>query len=389
LHRIIFHIDLNAFFASCEIVRRPDLLHKPVAVGGREGSQRGVVCAANYEARKFGIHSAMPMALAKRKCRQLVVLPGDFALYKKVSKAFFALLSEYSELVEPASIDEGYVDMSHHFPEHDPIILARQIQKRVRQELGIGCSIGIAPNKFLAKMASDMEKPNGLTVLRKRDLPTMLWPLDIGAMYGVGKSSDPKLRLLGISTIGDLANFEDLKRLEQLLGSHALKWHRRAQGNDDNPVQPDRYESVSSIGNSTTFPKDYVFEEQIKSQLLAMCHKTSGRLRAKALYGKTISVQIKTADFKSSSKSKTVVVPVQKPEELYRLAEGLFDEHWDGEPLRLIGVTASNLTDTKKVTKQLDLFNYQEFAAEENINQIVREITKKHGNVLMKGMSKK
>lgn len=382
-YRIIFHIDLNAFFASCEIVRRPDLVHKPVAVGG---SNRGVVCAANYVARKFGIHSAMPMSQAKRKCRQLVVIPADFALYKWVSKAFFAILQEYADKVERASIDEAYIDMSHHFPGSDPIALARQLQHRVKEELGIGCSIGIAPNKFLAKMASDMEKPNGLTVLRKRDLPTMLWPLDIGNLHGIGKSSAPKLRLLGIQTIGDLANYPEPSKLESLLGSHALKWQRRAQGEDQRPVEQD--DSVSSIGNSTTFATDYVFEEKIKARLSAMCQKTGRRLMSQKKYSKTISVQFKTAGFKNSSKSKTVVVPVQKPEELYRVAEELFDEHWDGEPLRLIGVTAANLTDTKKVVKQLDLFNFKEFAAEEKINQTVREIKKKHGNVLSKGMTK-
>lgn len=388
VYRIIFHIDLNAFFASCEIVRRPELANKPVAVGGRQNSDRGVVTAANYIARTYGIHSAMPMAAAKRKCRSLVVIPGDFELYRKVSKAFFAILGDYSDRIEQASIDEAYVDMSHHFPAKHPIALAKHLQERIKKELGIGCSIGIAPNKFLAKMASDMEKPNGLTVLRKRDLPEMLWPLPIGSMHGIGKSSAPKLQLMGIQTIGDLANYEDAPRLEQLLGTHALGWLAKAKGEDDRPVDNERYEAMSSIGHSTTFPKDYVFEDQIKEKLLLMCEKTARRLMVGRVYAKTVSVQFKTADFKSFSKSKTFEAPVQKPQEIYQVAEELFDARWEGEPLRLIGVTAANLTDTKKVTKQLNLFNYQSFQTEEKINETVRKIKKKHGNVLTKGIKK-
>jgi len=387
-YRIIFHIDLNAFFASCEITRRPELAHRPVAVGGRKGSARGVVTTANYVARKFGIHSAMPMATAKRKCRQLVVLPADFELYKKVSRQFFEMLGEYSPLVEKASIDEAYMDMSHHFPKNHPQALAHQIQKRVNEELGIGCSIGIAPNKFLAKMASDMKKPNGLTILRKRDLPSILWPLPIEAMHGIGKSSAPKLKLMGIETIGDLANLKDTAKMEQLLGPHSLKWVDRAKGKDRRPVDVERYDTLASIGHSTTFPKDYVFEEQIKGKLLLMCQKTARRLMVGKKYGKTISVQMKGADFKNASKSKTLAVPIQRAEEIYQIAEELFDGHWEGEPLRLIGVTAANLTSSKKVTTQLDLFNYQSFATEEKINKTVREITKKHGSVLSKGIAK-
>ena len=362
-YRIIFHIDLNAFFASCEIVRRPDLANKPVAVGGRQNSDRGVVCAANYVARKYGVHSAMPMAVAKRKCRRLIVLPADFEWYKEVSRRFFQIIREYSPLVEQASIDEAYLDMGHYFPRHHPQQVARQIQLRVKKELGVGCSVGIGPNKFLAKMASDMKKPNGLTVLRKRDIKTLLWGLPIEQMHGIGKSSAPKLKLLGIETIGDLANYPDSKRLKELLGPHTLKWQQRARGEDGRPVEDDRYHEVASIGHSTTFPKDYLFEAEIKEKLRDMCQKTAKRLQNYEKYGKTISIQLKTAEFKSSSRSKTLETPIRLSHELYQVAEELFDEHWEGEALRLVGVSAANLTDTNKVTKQLNLFDFQHVEA--------------------------
>ncbi|MTL62723.1 DNA polymerase IV, partial [Turicibacter sanguinis] len=204
IFRIIFHIDLNAFFASCEAILHPELNQQPLVITGEKQSKRGIVVTANYEARKYGIHSAMPLMQAKKKCPHLVVAPVRFDLYRKISKQFIQILQEYSPLVEKASIDEAYVDVTHHYQNMHPLVLAQHIQARIAKDLQIGCSIGVAPNKFLAKMASDMKKPNGITVLRKRDLQTMLWPMSIEEMFGIGKASAPKLRQFGIHKIGDL-----------------------------------------------------------------------------------------------------------------------------------------------------------------------------------------
>ena len=389
IFRIIFHIDLNAFFASCETILRPELQNLPLAITGEKSSKRGIVVTANYVARQYGVHSAMPLMQAKKKCPHLVVASANFDLYLKISQQFIQLLHEYSDQVEKASIDEAYVDVTHLYQEIHPLHLAQQIQQRIFNELKIGCSIGIAPNKFLAKMASDMKKPNGITVLRKRDLPHILWPMPIEEMFGVGKASSPKLKQLGINTIGDLVHYKDVDKIEQLFGHHALKWIENAKGNDQNPINPNKYEVPSSIGHSTTFSKDYCFDEEIKAEAKRMCIKTSNRLKKYGLYAKTISIQLKDTSFKQITRSQTVQVPIQSVNELYPIIEELFDEHWEGQALRLIGVNTTNLVNTNKVTQQLNLFNYQSFASEEKLNQTIQQIKTKHGtHLIQKGIQK-
>ena len=389
LFRIIFHIDLNAFFASCEMVKRPDLKDKPLVITGEKNSKRGIVTTANYVARKFGIHSAMPLLQAKKKCPQLVVLPANFDLYRQTSQHFIRILKAYTPLVEKASIDEAYLDVTDCFKSIHPVELAQQIQQRIATELQIGCSIGIAPNKFLAKMASDMKKPNGITILRKRDLPNLLWPYPIEEMHGIGKASAPKLKKLGIETIGDLASYEDVNKLEQVFGRHSLKWIDDAKGDDQTPVDPHRYDTLSSIGHSTTFPKDYSFEFEIKNQAKLMCFKTANRLKQHQVFAKTITLQLKYSNFKQVSRSKTVDIPLQTADELYLVIEELFDEHWTGAPVRLIGVSTANFSKTRKVTEQLNLFNYQSFASEETLNQTLYQIKNKYGEtIISKGLKK-
>ena len=389
IFRIIFHIDLNAFFASCETILRPELQNLPLAITGEKSSKRGIVVTANYVARQYGVHSAMPLMQAKKKCPHLVVASANFDLYRKISQQFIQLLHEYSDQVEKASIDEAYVDVTHLYQEIHPLHLAQQIQQRIFNELKIGCSIGVAPNKFLAKMASDMKKPNGITVLRKRDLPHILWPMPIEEMFGVGKASSPKLKQLGINTIGDLVHYKDVDKIEQLFGHHALKWIENAKGNDQNPINPNKYEVPSSIGHSTTFSKDYCFDEEIKAEAKRMCIKTSNRLKKYGLYAKTISIQLKDTSFKQITRSQTVQVPIQSVNEIYPIIEELFDEHWEGQALRLIGVNTTNLVNTNKVTQQLNLFNYQSFASEEKLNQTIQQIKTKHGtHLIQKGIQK-
>ena len=389
IFRIIFHIDLNAFFASCETILRPELQNLPLAITGEKSSKRGIVVTANYVARQYGVHSAMPLMQAKKKCPHLVVASANFDLYRKISQQFIQLLHEYSDQVEKASIDEAYVDVTHLYQEIHPLHLAQQIQQRIFNEFKIGCSIGVAPNKFLAKMASDMKKPNGITVLRKRDLPHILWPMPIEEMFGVGKASSPKLKQLGINTIGDLVHYKDVDKIEQLFGHHALKWIENAKGNDQNPINPNKYEVPSSIGHSTTFSKDYCFDEEIKAEAKRMCIKTSNRLKKYGLYAKTISIQLKDTSFKQITRSQTVQVPIQSVNELYPIIEELFDEHWEGQALRLIGVNTTNLVNTNKVTQQLNLFNYQSFASEEKLNQTIQQIKTKHGtHLIQKGIQK-
>lgn len=371
------------------MVKRPDLRDRPLVVTGQKNSKRGIVVTSNYAARKFGIYSAMPLQQALKKCPQLVVLPANYELYRQTSSKFMNILRSYTSLVEKASIDEAYLEVTAYYQKIHPIALATQIQQQILTELQIGCSIGIAPNKFLAKMASDMKKPNGITVLRKRDLERFLWPLPIEYMHGIGKASAPKLRHLGIMTIGDLATYQDFQRLEQLFGKHSLKWVEDALGEDQSPINPERYETLSSIGHSTTFSTDYSFDLEIKKQAKLMCQKTANRLRQHQVFAKTICLQLKYANFKQVSRSQTVEIPIQTAEELYAVIEELFDEHWTGDPVRLVGVSTANFTKTKKVTEQLTLFNYQSFTTEETLNQTVYHIQNKFGeNIITKGIKK-
>ena len=199
-YKVIFHVDLNAFFASCEMAQNPALKKVPLGIGGRK--DRGVLTTANYEARKYGVSSAMPVMEARRLCPNLEVLPVNFPLYEKYSNIFFDLLSEYSDTIEKGSIDEGYLDMTNPKVDKHPLELAKEIQTRLLEEHDLPVSIGVAPNMFLAKMASNMKKPLGVTVLRRRDIEEKLWPLPIEAMHGIGKKTYPDLKLIGIQTIG-------------------------------------------------------------------------------------------------------------------------------------------------------------------------------------------
>ncbi|MBU1020858.1 MAG: DNA polymerase IV, partial [Firmicutes bacterium] len=207
-YRVIFHIDLNAFFASCEMASNPKLYNIPLGIGGK--NDRGVLTTANYEARKSGVRSAMSVVEAKRICPNLVILPVNFPLYQKYSELFFELLSEYSDVIEKGSIDEGYLDMTDALDDKHPLDIAKEIQTRLLEEYNLPVSIGIAPNMFLAKMASDIQKPLGITILRKRDVEEKLWVLPIEEMYGIGKKTYPNLKLIGIHTIGDLVNYQDM-----------------------------------------------------------------------------------------------------------------------------------------------------------------------------------
>jgi DNA polymerase-4 len=214
----IFHIDLNAFFAEVEVLRNPALKGKAIAVSGH--SRRSVVSTASYEARKFGVHSAMPVSEALRLCPELIIVEGHFADYEDFSQRFIAFLRTFSDKVEQASIDEAYVDMTECINNEDyPLDLAVRLQKRLLDEVSLKCSIGVAPNKFLAKMASGLRKPMGIVVLRAEEVPVKLWPLPIDDMYGIGKKTAPRLHELGIHTIGDLANHQDDAALRKVLGN--------------------------------------------------------------------------------------------------------------------------------------------------------------------------
>ena len=255
--KIIFHIDLNCFFASCEMAEDHELADKPVAVAHLDPLRKGIILSPNYEARKFQIKTTMLVRDALLLCKDLVVVEPEMALYEHYSQLFYAYLLSITKFVEMVSIDEAYLDVTEVCQTIHPLALAEKIQKELLEKYKLPVSIGIAPNKFLAKMASDMKKPLGITILRKREIDKYLWVLPIEDMLGVGKKTAPKLKAIGINTIGDLANYQNLDLLKQTIGEqNTLGLREHAWGIDDSQIDFSNDDSVQSISNAHTFDHD-------------------------------------------------------------------------------------------------------------------------------------
>ena len=301
--RVILHIDLNSYFASAEILKNSALEGQPVVVAGLH--RRSVVSTASYEARKYGVHSAMPLHMAMEKCPNLVVVQGDYGWYEELSNRFFKYLRRFSSLIEPASIDECYMDVTDVIKDYKrPLDLAWQIQKSVQKDLKLPCSIGVAPNKFLAKMASDMRKPMGITILRKQEVPKKLWPLPISDMWGIGKKTVPLLIKHGITTIGDLADAENESKIMTLLGKHAYTYIQNARGNGS--AQLSFNTSVQSISQSTTLDRDITDYEEVKTVLKRLAATLSRRAREDHIKGSLISISIRYFDFTNAVRSTNI-----------------------------------------------------------------------------------
>lgn len=387
--RVIFHVDMNSFYASVEQAYHPELKGKPIAIAGNPKERRGIIVTSSYEARAKGIYTTMNVAEALKTCPELIILPPDFPKYRDASKAIFTILKSYTNLVEPVSIDEGYMDVTEVSKERHPLELAKEIQLRIFNELDLPCSIGIAPNKFLAKTASDMKKPMGITVLRKREVREKLWPLPVLKMHGVGESTAKKLQTLNINTIGDLANADE-RLLKQKLGKNGVRLIRRANGIDTREVDPNAIYDTKSVGNSTTLPYDIIEMKDIETTFLKLSEKVAERLEAKKLCGSTITIQIRDCHWKNQSKSKTVQNPIYLEKDIFREAMELFSKAWDGTPIRLLGVTVSNVIDKKHFAEQLSIFNFEQFVKEEPIYEIIHSMEKKFGKgIVRKGIDVK
>ena len=365
---IIFHIDLNAFFASCEIARNPKLKNKPVVIGG--SVKRGVISTASYEARKYGIHSAMPVFQAQQRCKDLIILPGDMRYYQEVSKSFFNIIHKYTSKYEVASIDECYIDVTDIILYYENIIeLAKTIQEDVHNQLHIGCSIGIANNRFLAKMGSDLKKPNGITVLTKENIPYFLWPLPVGQMHGIGKKTTKRLNDEGILTIGDFAKKENYTAIKKLLGKNALIYYNRAHGLDVRKVDLAKH-SLQSIGKSSTLRENTDNVDEIKESLRRLSEAVALRAQNKGMVSNQISLTIKYDLQSVVNRSRRIEEPTNYFDKIYETILLLFDLNYTGDPLRLVGVTLNNVISLKNYNKQLTLFNYEteEIQEENNLN---------------------
>ncbi|WP_281975677.1 DNA polymerase IV [Halobacillus litoralis] len=377
--RVIFHVDMNSFYASVEAAFDPSLKGKPLAIAGNPEERRGIVVTSSYEARKYGVKTTMPVGEARRLCPDLLVMRPNFERYRTASKEIFKILADVTSLIQPVSIDEGYMDITACEDQGSPPVIAERIQQRIADELDLPCSIGIAPNKFLAKMASDMKKPMGITILRKRDLRHKLWPLPIEEMYGVGSKTAEKLRKMEIETIGHLADHPVLD-LKQVLGINGERLQNRANGIDDRHVDPDAVHEFKSIGTSTTLPEDTTEDAEIQAVLRRLSNKVEARMKNKKVLARNVQLMIRYYDRKTVTRSRQLQEFVHTSEDLFQTAMQLFDEHWNQQPVRLLGVTASDLAEKSEVTQQLDLFNYQKYASKEKLYKTIDDLTEKYGS---------
>jgi len=380
--RVILHVDMNSFFASVEMAENPALKGKPLAVAGNPKERKGIIVTCSYEARKFGVKTTMPVWEAKKRCPDLLIVPPRFDLYKKASAEMFSILRAYSPLVEPVSIDEGYVDITGLEELGTPPAIAESIQQQILAELDLPSSIGIAPNKFLAKTASDMKKPMGITILRKRDIPRLLWPRPLIEMHGVGGKTAEKLNGCGLFTIGDLAHADDFL-LKQLLGIRGIRLKERANGRDPRPVDPESVNVTKSVGRMVTLSKDTGDEHQIDAVLKKLADETAERMRKKEVAATNVGIMIRYADRKTVTRSKKSGGPVESGDALFQAARTLFIRNWNGQPVRLLGITASGLTDRKAEAEQLSLFSYEEAAKKEPLYEAISRLRKKFGEQII------
>jgi DNA polymerase IV len=384
--KVILHVDMNSFYASVEVAYDPSLQGKPLAIAGNVEERKGIIVTCSYEARAFGVKTTMPLWEAKRKCPNLIVRKPNFERYRSASLAMFDILRTYTDLVEPVSIDEGYMDITGCYEKGSPIEIATSIQETLQKTLLLPCSIGIAPNKFLAKMASDMKKPLGITVLRKRDVPIILWPMPVGEMHGVGSKTAEKLATISIHTIGDLAKGNDIQ-LKQLLGINGERIKQRANGIDNRLVDPDAISEFKSIGNSTTLPYDSTDEEELLGVIKRLSNSVGARIRRKDMLSNNVQLMIRYADRKTVTRSRKLDNPINQDEEIYKAAKRLWTKHWNGEPIRLLGVTAQELVEKQEAYKQLDLFSYEKEAKKEPLLKVIDELKGKYGDeIVSKGV---
>jgi DNA polymerase IV len=347
----ILHVDMDAFFASVELARRPELRGRPVIVGGES---RSVVLAATYEARAFGVHSAMPMAQARRLCPRAVVVPPDQAAYREVSRAVMAVLHDVTALVEQVSVDEAFLDVSGARRRcGPPRVVAEQIRSRVRAELGVTCSVGIAATKFVAKLASGFAKPDGVMLVPRASTVDFLHTLPVAALWGVGERTRASLARLGITTVADLAA-ADVATVQRAVGGVAgAHLHDLAWGRDPRPVVPHRQEK--SVGAETTLSEDTRDLTVLEAHLLALSDRCASQLRGRGAVARTVGLKVRTADFQTVTRARTLAVPTDTAGEIHRVArELLAGVDLGGRSVRLVGVRTEGLAEATRVPMTLE-----------------------------------
>ena len=376
MSKVIVHIDLNAFFVRAEEIKDPSLEGKPVAIG-KEG-RAGIVSTCSYEARKYGVHSGMPVFQAKQLCPQLILLPGDYRFYRTLSHLFRKFVRNYTKIVEIASIDECFADFTDVLKDvKDVESYFRQLQLDLYKQTQLKCSIGVGPTKFLAKMGSDYQKPMGLTIIRKKDIKDILYPLSLDKLFGVGKKTLPRLQALGIQTIGELAermNKED-KEVMNTLGKFYFTLKDWLQGKGSDEVQVE-WDDPKSLGHSTTLKHDTDDINEIRPVYEELCKEVAYEVKREKMMGYTVNINIKEANFVNHNKSISLDRPTNDANVIYKYAMLLYERNFAGINVRLVGVTLQNLVSNKDVAVQMNLFSVEE--EEDKTKVLINDINRGH-----------
>lgn len=377
MERVVFLVDMNAFFISCEMTRNSELMGKPAAVAGDPSRRTGIILAANYEARSYGVKTAMVLHEALKLCPHMLLVPPDHSYYQRMSDEVMQLLNNYTPIIEKNSIDEAWLDMSGTEALFGkPLQAAETIMEDIKNTLGLWCSIGISENKFLAKMASDMKKPLGITELWRKDVKNKLWPLPVNNMYGIGGKTAVKLKSLGIQTIGDLAGY-DRQQLTRSLGKVGEEYHLKANGIDDSPILLEA-EDIKSIGRSTTLPQDSTDLEHLKLILMELSEDIGMSARKNNKKGRTIQLAIKFSSFESISRQMTIPATCST-KDIFGAGLKLLRENLNrNKPIRLIGISLGGFEDQE--LHQLSLFeDTAKDGKYEKIDRVMDEIRDKYG----------
>ncbi|MDA8142325.1 MAG: DNA polymerase IV [Desulfobacteraceae bacterium] len=362
----IIHLDMDAFFASVEQLDRPELKGQCLVVGG---AHRGVVAAASYEARKFGIHSAMPIFQAKQRCPHLVIVPPRHGRYAEISDQIMAILRTFSPLVEPISIDEAYVDITGCRRLHGATReLAQAMKDKIKSQTRLTCSVGIAPNKFLAKIASDFNKPDGLTEIRPDQVTAFIETLPVAKVPGVGAQAQKALAAMGIQTLGQVRQYSE-RQIVGRLGKFGHRLMELADGHDDSPVVPES--EPKSMSSEITLDRDTRDRAQLVTHLLSQAESVARDLRRHQVRSRTITLKVRTADFKRHTRSQTLERPVQSADAIYKTAVELLNAFAMSQPVRLIGVAAGNLL-SEDTPVQQELFEADEGRRNEHWEKVGR-----------------
>ena len=374
--KIIFHIDLNAFYASCAMIKEPFLRDKIFVIGGKLGSTSGVISTASYKARELGIRSAMSIQEALRIYPKLLIVPTDFALYQKHSTIFFRFLKTYTNKLLVGSIDEAYLDVTELAKDKHPLKLAKEIQDRLLSEHQLPVSIGIGPTLFLAKMASDMKKPLGITVLRKRDVEKVLYPMPIGKVYGIGTKTASLLEEINIHTVADFVSKDNKDKILEIMTINSYdSFIDRIYGNSSDYVDPNLYAVPKSISNEETLSSNVSEVEILQEHLTELIKTTVDRLHNEEMVARTIFIKLRYSNFRTITRSKTIDIPTDDIFVISEIAEQLFLTNFENRPVRLIGIGLSQLIFKKDLKDEINLFNYNKLTERDlKITSTIKEI---------------